>query len=292
MNRPQEHKKDNTHGKKRYGSFLHAGIAFCLVAYLIIALSISANVSHNRVCNGIRVDIVDTTDIKFIRPDDIIYELGSLITDAKGKKILDINTDSIECYLNTLDKIENSSVVRLTDGYILITVSPMKPVMRVFDGKDSYYLNSSGKRISAEARYHVDVPIVVGHFPDSSFSAIALLPLVEYISSDSLWNALITSIKVDSPSDIILIPNIKGHVINFGAPNNIANKFSRINRMYNNVMPVKGWEHYDTISVKWDSQVVATRRNKKIVNPLPVVEEDDESDNIETMLIDEEVTPG
>ena len=28
-------------------------------------------------------------------------------------------------------------------------------------------------------------------------------------------------------------------------------------------MPVKGWTYYDTISVKWQGQVVATRREKR-----------------------------
>lgn len=36
--------------------------------------------------------------------------------------------------------------------------------------------------------------------------------------------------------------------------------------MYRKVMPYKGWEAYDTISLKFEGQVVATRRDKSRLN--------------------------
>ena len=45
----------------------------------------------------------------------------------------------------------------------------------------------------------------------------------------------------------------------------IENKFNRIKTFYKEVMPVKGWNYYDTISVKWRGQVVTTRRDKQKV---------------------------
>ena len=54
-------------------------------------------------------------------------------------------------------------------------------------------------------------------------------------------------------------------------------------------MPVKGWMHYDTISVKWDHQVVATKRDKTVeveqeYNP----EEDEQADNVQTMRVSDD----
>ena len=41
-------------------------------------------------------------------------------------------------------------------------------------------------------------------------------------------------------------------------------------------MPFKGWNYYDTISVKFRGQIVATRRDKKPLYPFePIVEEED-----------------
>ena len=45
-------------------------------------------------------------------------------------------------------------------------------------------------------------------------------------------------------------------------------------RFYREVLPVKGWNYYDTISVKWRGRVVATRREKKAVEYEPLTETD------------------
>ena len=60
-------------------------------------------------------------------------------------------------------------------------------------------------------------------------------------------------------------------------------------KMYHKVLPVKGWDYYDTISVKWGGQVVATRRLKSIPEPfIRFDQEGDETDdeNLDNMLAD------
>ena len=71
-------------------------------------------------------------------------------------------------------------------------------------------------------------------------------------------------ISAQDSANIILVPAIRGHVINLGKAVNIADKFNRLRRFYAEVMPKKGWEFYDTISLKWDNQIVATRRKGKL----------------------------
>ena len=60
------------------------------------------------------------------------------------------------------------------------------------------------------------------------------------------------------------MPVIRGHVVNLGDTSLIANKFDRLKVFYREVMPVKGWNFYDTVSVKWRGQIVASRREKKL----------------------------
>ena len=93
-----------------------------------------------------------------------------------------------------------------------------------------------------------------------SFPAVRLLPLLDYMSAHGEWNALVSMISVRDSANVFLLPTMRGHVINFGDVDNIADKFSRLKTFYKEVLPVKGWEFYDTISVKWDGQIVATRR--------------------------------
>lgn len=280
-------------GRRRISrTFWHCLTAIVLLAYLVTALCLSSEAESERRCTGLRIAVNDTTSMKFVTAGELARELGNIPSTAKGMRLLDIDTDSIERILSRIDKIESVQAVRLSDGYVLVTVDPMRPVARVFDGDKSYYINREGKRISADARYHIDVPVIQGRIDDTRSMARDLLPLIDYIAADSLWNSLVSMIKIDSPTDVMLVPIIRGQIINFGSPDNFDNKFGRLRRMYTEVLPVKGWNNYDTISVKWSGQIVATRRHKQLSRPAVEVEEIDEADDIGTMLAADGIAPG
>ena len=109
--------------------------------------------------------------MKFVTVGELARELGIIPSRAKGMRLLDIDTDSTERILSRIDKIESAQAVRLSDGFVLVNVDPMRPVARVFDGDKSYYINREGKRISADARYHIDVPVIQGRIADTQSMA-------------------------------------------------------------------------------------------------------------------------
>lgn len=266
-----------------------------LAGYMIASFVVTDTLSANAECTGMRIQVIDASNRRFVTAAEIANELGTLPRRAAGMRLSDINTEEIDRRLGDIDKIESVRTTRLSDGRINIAVTPLLPVLRVFDGPDSYYVNRAGKRISANARYHIDVPVIQGHFPpaDTTFTPVSLLPLLEWLDAHPKpWGELVTMIKADSPTDIILIPAIAGHVINFGTPDAFESKFNRLQTIYKKVMPVKGWNYYDTISVKWGGQVVATRREK----PRPITPEESEAEeeaaDVTTMLTAEGVAPG
>lgn len=267
--------------------------ALLLAAYMVVALCLTSKASGERVCEGVVITVNDTARLRFVTPREVARDIYPLIRNAKGRRLSAIDIDSIERVLCGIDKIESAIVVVGTDNVVHITVDPMEPLARVFDstGK-SYYINKDGKRISASARYFVDVPVVQGDFVDTLFSARHLLPLLHYIQADSLWSRMVTMVKVDSPRDVMLVPNIRGQVINFGTPDNFDSKFARLREMYTRVLPERGWNFYDTLSVKWAGQVVATRRHKELPKQVVSDDEDEEEVDVATMLAAEGVAPG
>lgn len=261
-------------------------ISIVLLAYLVIAVAWARSMASEARCQGVDIIVTDTLRTQFVTAPEIAREIGDLPRHARGMRLDSINTDSIEAILSKIDKIESARCIVTTDGLIRIEVDPMLPVARIFTASSSYYINKDGKRISANARYHSDVPVVSGQF-DSVFGAKDILPLIKYIDSDSTWSNLITHIKVESPRNIILVPIIHGHVINIGDQNDLEDKFYRLERAYKEVLPVKGWDFYDTLTVKWGGQLVATRRVKKLHHAISAVDLDAERElpDIGTMLV-------
>ncbi|MBD5214451.1 MAG: hypothetical protein HDS75_06515 [Bacteroidales bacterium] len=211
----------------------------------------------------------------------------SLPQAGKPFLISSINTLDLQNTLNAVDNIEWARCSRTSTDQLLIEIIPMKPVARVFDGDSSYYINRQGKRLTASLQYRSDVPVIQGHIADPR-DAIRLLPLIDTIAARPSLRQLITAISLRG-DDAILIPAIRGHVIDFGAPDTeISNKFDRLYVMYKKVLPVKGWDFYDTISVKFGHQIVATRRFPRQKAPTFIA--DPEGDAVESAALDNMIT--
>lgn len=263
-----------------------------LVAYIAVALAFTLQRSGSEPATGVQIVVNDSACHRFVTAEQVARELGDFPSRVKTMPIGMVNTDSIERLLKTIDKIEDARVVCLTDRRIFITINPMEPVARVFPTHgSSYYINRNGKRIEADPRYHIDVPVIQGNFTDSSFTAVTLLPLLDWLDAHPEWNSLVSSIKADSPRDIILLPIIRGHVINLGDLQALDNKFDRLHTFYREVLPVRGYETFDTISVKWNGQVVAKLRNRKLAEPGHETDIDEETIDLNTMLANEDTAP-
>lgn len=269
-----------------------------VAAYLVTVTILSHNATEKRTMGNILITIHDTSELKFVTPEGLSRELGNL-PQLQGRIPLSrLNLDSIERSLQVLDKIEHVTVNVLSNGKLLIDVYPMRPVARIFplthkNTDDSYYINRQGKQMRADARYHLDVPVIVGDFGPATLPATSLLPLLDMIAADSLWSSMVSMIKVTSPTDIFLVPMVRGHVVNLGDTLDLADKLNRVKAMYRRVMPVHGWEYYDTISVKWDGQIVATRRDKSLPDPFIITEEENpEEVDASTMMVGGDVNAG
>ena len=265
-------------------------ISLLLLAYVVVAVSWSHSRVDEMMCRGLHIEVDDSQGSHFVTAREVAHELGPMAKNPSKRRLSDVDTDSMQRLLNGIDKIERAVCTKMTDGTVNIEVTPMLPVARVFEGNKSYYINKSGKRISATARYHTDAPIVYGRF-DSTLNAVDLLPLLRFINADPAWSSLVTCVKVDGPTNVILVPMIHGHVINIGDLTDLSDKFKRIRRAYLEILPVKGWNFYDTLSVKWKGQIVATRRAKKLHSAISAVdfEAEREAPDVGTMLVGDSV---
>lgn len=212
-------------------------------------------------CQGIEVTITKSMTADTITRNGVLDELKRYPKQIIGRPIETINTLEIEQYLGRFSNFEDVNCIFQTDGKLSVTITPMVPALRVFENGKSYYINKDGKKIESKANFFVDVPVVSGSFNDK-FTPQQLLPVSKFVESDPVLNELVSMIEAKDEDNIILIPRIKGHVVNFGDTTRLKEKRQALLAVYRKVMPHKGWEEYDTISVKFKGQVVATRRIK------------------------------
>ncbi len=243
------------------------------------------NKSMGELCTAIDVEVVNADSTSFVTPQGVLNDLKGQGIKVVGKRMGEIDASDIEEALRQSPYLENADCVKCQDGRVLIRVSQLVPVLRVFDGDNSYYVNRAGKHMAVTSFYHCDVPVVRGHFT-RKYPATRLLSLIDYVEQDSLLHSLISMYQVRDTNNIILIPNMSGHVINIGSADGFDNKFAKLKQFYTQVMPKRGWNTYDTISVKWNHQIVATRRVKAVEKVVEYDPEDDEqAPDIQTMTL-------
>lgn len=262
-------------------------ILVLLVAYVIAAAIWAHAEAAKNSCKGIDIEIVENRSIDSITRKGVLSEINNYPEGIVGRQIPTIDTRKLERYLKKHPQFEDVTCSFSTNGYLNVKITPMIPELRVFEDSTSYYINKDGKRMDSKATFFVDVPVVSGRF-SNNFQPQDLLPVTRFISSDPVLSKLIGMVHADDNDNILLIPRIHGHVINFGDTNRLQEKRSALLAIYRQVLPYKGWNEYDTISVKFKGQVVATRRDKGQQKPQNV--EYDDIDMEEATLPDLNIT--
>ena len=233
-----------------------------LLLYTVFDVALTRAEKRMSLYEGVDIEVADSAGTGFVTAADIDRTLGGLraicARDPRGK----INTLALERRLQAMPSVESASVTELNNGRLRLRVKPLVPVLRVMDGNSSYYINAAGKTISSDQGNFVDVPVIVGHFK-SGKEVARLVPMFSYIHRHPEYDALVSSVSVSPRGDIIIVPAVTGHVINMGDTSRIEDKFKRLNRFYSEVMPVKGWEYFDTLSVKYSGRVIGTRAAKR-----------------------------
>lgn len=266
-------------------TIINALLSVLLVAYIIVMVPMTNRAERNDTFKQMHVRLNDVQNAEFLKKSDVYAFLGYIADGFDTLKRKNVNTLEVERLLNSNNRIESSTCRILNDGTLEILVDPIDPVARVFDRKGSVYVNAEGKRVEARPSYHVDVPVVTTNSVADTMMVKKLLPVLRAIKNNPRANALVSSLRIDGRGDIIIIPNVVGHVINFGDSSLIENKLARLHVFYRDVMPVRGWDAFDTISVKWNGRVVATKRDKTAGNGLNL---DDLEDIVDETLDDDE----
>lgn len=249
-------------------------IILVLLATYVVAMAIWANAeAEKHACHGIAVSITGGGITDSITRRGVLDLLKRYPEKIVGVPSNRVNTLGVERYLMSFNNFEDVRCYISTKGLLTVEIQPMIPEIRVFDGDKSYYVNKDGKHITSNSEFFVDVPVVSGRFT-KKFTPREVLPVVRFVERDSLLRNLVTMYVANDPDNIILVPRFSGHVINFGDTSHMPEKRRAILTAYRNILPYKGWDTYDTLSVKFRGQIVATRRDKKPLYPFEAIVEE------------------
>ncbi|HYQ57541.1 MAG TPA: hypothetical protein VEP89_09365 [Draconibacterium sp.] len=246
--------------------FAKIGGILLLLVFLLVTLAFTSIKYHHATCNGIEINYNPDEVIK-VDKAELIDLVKAIDADIIGEDFDSINTEMIEEAVEKHEAILNAEVYKVITradsstfrGMLAIDVKHRKPVVRIFADNGNYYLDEFGGKIPVSTNYAANVLVATGDISEE-FAKETLLPCVLTIENDEFWNAQIEQIHVQTDGDVILIPLVGDHTIEFGTLENYPEKLRNMKAFYKQIMARNNWKKYKTISLKYKDQVIAKRR--------------------------------
>ena len=236
------------------------GLAFFLV---ISAIGFAEKKHSKRVCEEVQIKIKNQNGNFFVLDEDILELIN--FDSAVGDQITTDEMAKMENRLLSQDFIIDAEVFRDLKGKLIIEVSQSEPIARIIRPNDpDAYISSTGAILPVSEKFAARVLLVTGDYADSLIKAQpsshettnSIFKLVKYIHDREFWRAQIVQLDIDAHGDIVMYPQVGMQQVEFGTPDNLESKFSRMDLFYKKILPKKGWNGYHRVSVKYTDQII------------------------------------
>ena len=240
--------------------------SFLNISYLLVIVTVLFYLSWSSVfrldlqkCNKVQIQVDTEGDLFFINTEMVEQMIFSKEDSLIGKAYEDINIYLLEELVNEHPNIKKAELYLTLDGTLSIDVKQREPLVRIFEGNESYYLDEEMDQFALSD--HFSARILQVYWDEITESRIKILdPLIDLIDSDKFLKAQITAIEFDENNELVVYPRVGGHKIILGEAKDFRNKFEKLKVFYRQGLEQVGWDRYSMINLKYHNQVVCTKR--------------------------------
>ena len=240
--------------------FILALAALAVIGYLFFSANYFRDSSKNRLCERFEVVVRDSSRTGFVRAADIDALVKRYDLHPVGKRFSEINTLAIRDTILTNRLVESAHVYTTPRGGVVATIRQREPVLRVIaDGQGSYYVDKERGIMPTSSSFAVYVPLATGAI-DEEFARNELYDFAMFLHGNADWDAWIEQIVVRSNRDVVLIPRAGDFRVVVGSLEDYPAKLAKFIRFIDEGLNVVGWNRYSEINLKYNNQVVCTKR--------------------------------
>lgn len=221
-------------------------------------------------CRSIIVHLDNKADYPFFAEQDIKALLTKNGTEpAEGTLFEHIDLKNLEKRVQQNRLVRKCQAYQDLSGNLVVDIEQQKPLARLVQFSDDRrtvsaagnYLTATGELVPLSGRFAARVVLVSGDFFSNSRNlngkiGVGLIALLKKIQQDPFWRAQVTQLIVERDGEITMLPQVGSHRIEFGFPDEVEAKFEKLKLFYKTILPLKGWERYHRVSVKFHNQIV------------------------------------
>lgn len=218
-------------------------------------------------CNDIVIRITNQYDNYFIDEQDVLSLMtGNGSYPIKGISFRDLNLKEIEERVNADHFIKEAEIYKDLKGNVLVHVDLRRPVARVMQSAaPDAYIAMDGTILPVSEKFSSRVMLITGSFTkelvkndlNTTEDGKKIFEMIRFINGNKFWKAQIAQIDIDRKLNMVLYPQVTKQYIEFGKPEDLAEKFNKLEIFYKRILPQKGWNTYDRVNLMYEGQIIA-----------------------------------
>ena len=230
-----------------------------LAVYMLLSLVIIPNIPDNNQCKGVLIT-VDNDENGNLGKENITELLDKEGLNPYGYIIDSIRCTMIENCINEISLVRDCQVYKTADRYVAIEIDCKIPILKVNDiNGNEYYIDSDGNIITGVHKA-LHLPVATGHISEEMQST-ELKEMACAIYGSRFWLAQTEQIHFEKNGNIILVPRVGGHIIEFGKAENITGKLDKLYTFYTKGLNAIGWDKYEKLNIEFNDKVICTKKN-------------------------------
>ena len=246
-----------------------------ILAYIIVIPGFIVDRSGKTPCNSIDISLPDSLSSRFVTRDDILNVINKRDNQILGYPIGALDTREIENRLVLHPALKKVEAYKTIGGKLHIEVIQRVPVVRIINNKGaSFYLDAEGAVVPFSEKFTPRVLIASGYINEpkeirqdlmiKNINSDNIVKQVHelgcFISSHDFWKAQIEQIYINKNGEFELVPRVGAYIIIFGSFNGYQEKFRKLYALFEKGLNKVGWNKYEAINLKFDGQIVCTKR--------------------------------
>ena len=244
--------------------------ALLLAAALCVAFIAGASCRAPLTCKGLNVVISDSLTNRFVCAEDVRKYIDDELGEYMGCLIDSIDLCKVEKIIDSRSAVYKSEAFMTRDGKLNVTVTQRTPVVRFQKSDGGFYADAEGFLFPLQSNYASRVQVVDGDIPLKANSGYKgeltdekekawlenVLNVVSYMEGSRIWKDKIVQISVCDGGELVMVPRTGKERFHFGQPDNIEEKFRKMELYYTGIVPAKGDKEYSKVSLEYEGQII------------------------------------
>ena len=208
---------------------------------------------------------IASINVQFEQGDNLFmsYEMVNKLLIQNGatvqnqaKSLIDLN--KLEKQVLAHPMVEDATAFLTVDGQLKTKVKQRTPIGRINSESGSYYLDRLGEVMPLSENYSARVPIITGF--ESTDNLDDLYALLMFVRADEFLEKQIIGIRKVENAEYNLLTRMGDQEIELGKVEDLPLKFKNLKAFYNYTVENKTIENYKRINLKYNNQVVCTKK--------------------------------